>query len=181
MKTVTITLDNTELVKLISVCGSAIADEQKTLNLLKNNPVNFEVVKHTEASINNIEAIRNKLKKAVTESIGLVTDSDDMMLAKAVINFISGYYYNVDGDEWYPELKKYKSYCCDDRHLKLELLDDLKDAKMNDIIDNFLTATIVVIRDEIVNCVRTFGDDGYDEIKYVEKLKEEIKEYLSNN
>jgi hypothetical protein len=62
MKKYTIELDTTDVVKLISICNSAIVSEEETLRNLSG--ASQKVIDNTKASIDKIWEIKSKLKNA---------------------------------------------------------------------------------------------------------------------
>lgn len=63
MKKYIIELDTTDVVKLISVCNSAIVREEETLRNLSG--ANQKAIDTTKASIEKIWELKTKLKNAV--------------------------------------------------------------------------------------------------------------------
>jgi hypothetical protein len=63
---VTIELDTTEIVKLISICNAAITSEETTLRYLSDDSA---AAQHSKTSIVDTTALKEKLKKAIFDGI----------------------------------------------------------------------------------------------------------------
>lgn len=63
---ITIELDTTEIVKLISVCNAAITSEEITLRYLSDDSA---AAQYSKTSIADTTALKEKLKKAIFDGI----------------------------------------------------------------------------------------------------------------